>query len=120
MNTIHASYQSARAAGWPLERVLFTLAGTVIVGSVVLAHLASPWFGALTLFVGLNQLMYAAIGMCPLSVVLARALRLPSVLYTQGATPSAPRSRSTTGAAGCPAGGGRSGRVPSGPCAPPS
>ena len=81
MNTIRASYQSARAAGWPLERVLLAVAGTVIVGSVVLAHLTSPWFGALTLFVGFNQLMYAAIGMCPVSLLLARTLGLRSVLY---------------------------------------
>jgi len=40
---------------WPLERVLFALAGTVTLASVVLAAAVSPWFLLLTAFVGVNQ-----------------------------------------------------------------
>lgn len=58
---------------WPLERVLFLLAGTVTVASVVLAALVSPWFLLLTAFVGLNQWAYVAFGACPSSLVLERA-----------------------------------------------
>jgi hypothetical protein len=81
MNTIRATYRCARAAGWPLERALFALAGTVIVTSVTLAQVASPWFSALTLVVGLNQWLYAAVGTCPASFMLSRALHLRSALY---------------------------------------
>jgi len=39
------------AGRWPLERVLFLLAGTVTFMSAVLAALVSPWFLLLTAFV---------------------------------------------------------------------
>ena len=39
---------------WPLERVLFALAGTVVLLSVALVALVSPWFLLLTAFVGIN------------------------------------------------------------------
>ena len=59
--------------GWPLERVLFTMAGGVVLVSLVLAVLVSPWFLLLTAFVGLNQWAYVAFGACPSSLLLARA-----------------------------------------------
>jgi hypothetical protein len=40
---------------WPLERVLFALAGSVTLLSAGLAALISPWFLVLTAFVGVNQ-----------------------------------------------------------------
>ena len=59
---------------WPLERVLFTLAGTMTVTSAVLAALVSPWFLLLTAFVGLSQWLYVGTGACPASLVLERVL----------------------------------------------
>jgi hypothetical protein len=61
---------------WPLERALFLLAGTVTLASAALAALVSPWFLLLTVFVGVNQWLYVAVGACPASVVLTRALGL--------------------------------------------
>ena len=61
------------ALRWPLERVLFLLAGTVTLASAVLAALVSPWFLLLTAFGGLNQWAYVAFGACPSSLVLERA-----------------------------------------------
>ena len=58
--------------GWPLERVLFALAGTVTLLSAALAALASPWFLLLTAFVGVNQWLYVAVGACPASLLLTR------------------------------------------------
>lgn len=55
-----------------LERVLFALAGTVTLVSVALGALLTPWLLLLALFVGLNQVLYAAVGGCPASVVLRR------------------------------------------------
>jgi hypothetical protein len=57
---------------WPLERVLFALAGTMTLLSVGLALLVSPWFLLLTAFVGLNQWLYVLVGACPASLILAR------------------------------------------------
>ena len=45
---------------WPLERVLFALAGTITLLSAVLAAVVSPWFLLLTAFVGVNQWLYVA------------------------------------------------------------
>jgi hypothetical protein len=59
---------------WPLERVLFALAGTMTLLSVLLAALVSPWFLLLTAFVGVNQWLFVVIGGCPASVVLQRVV----------------------------------------------
>ena len=57
---------------WPLERVLFALAGSMTLASVLLAVLVSPWFLLLTAFVGINQWLYVVAGGCPASLVLER------------------------------------------------
>lgn len=68
---------------WPLERVLFALAGTVVLISVALVALVSPWFLVLTAFVGVNLWLYVLVGACPASYVLRRALHLDSVVYPE-------------------------------------
>jgi hypothetical protein len=57
---------------WPLERVLFLMAGTMTGLSALLAVLVSPWFLLLTGFVALNQLAFVAFGNCPSSLLLRR------------------------------------------------
>jgi hypothetical protein len=69
-----ATRQSTR---WPIERILFALAGTVVLVSAVLAAVISPWFLVLTALVGVNQWMFVAFGMCPASLVL-RKLGVPA------------------------------------------
>lgn len=64
--------------GWPLERALFALAGTVTLLSAGLAALISPWFLLLTAFVGVNQWLFVAVGDCPASLILRRAFGLRS------------------------------------------
>ena len=63
---------ASAASRWPLERVLFALAGTMTLVSALLAALVSPWFLVLTAFVGINQWMYVTLRGCPASVVLQR------------------------------------------------
>ena len=58
--------------GWPLERVLFALAGSLTLASVLLGAFVSPWFLLLAAFVGLNQWLFVAAGSCPAAVVLER------------------------------------------------
>jgi hypothetical protein len=67
----------AGRGGWPLERVLFALAGSV----TLLSALMAPWFLLLAAFVGVNQGLYVLVGACPASFVLGRLLGLRSVLY---------------------------------------
>jgi hypothetical protein len=66
---------------WPLERVLFALAGTITLLSAALAAVVSPWFLLLTAFVGVNQWLYVLVGACPASLVLRRACHLRSAVY---------------------------------------
>jgi hypothetical protein len=73
---------------WPLERVLFALAGTVTLLSVALIALASPWFLLLTAFVGVNQWLYVLFGACPASLILSRLFSLRSVLYSRSGVSS--------------------------------
>jgi hypothetical protein len=62
------------AMRWPLERVLFALAGTMTLLSAILAALVSPWFLVLTVFVGLNQWAFVSLGGCPASLFLERVV----------------------------------------------
>jgi hypothetical protein len=73
----------ARDSFWPLERVLFALAGTMTLLSVALAALVSPWFLLLTAFVGVNQWLYVVVHACPASIAIKRALGLRSAIYDQ-------------------------------------
>lgn len=76
-----SAFDSRRRTRWPLERVLFALAGTVTLLSVALVALVSPWFLLLTAFAGINQWLYVTVGACPASLILGRACSLRSVVY---------------------------------------
>ncbi len=58
--------------GWPLERVLFAMAGSVSLAGGLLALLASPWFALLPILAGLNQWLFVTAGACPASLILTR------------------------------------------------
>ncbi len=65
------SYTNSTWRGsWPLERVLFAIAGSVVLTGSLLAALVSPWFLLLTGFAAINQLLYASFGFCGASLIL--------------------------------------------------
>lgn len=70
MNAVSAT--GNQGSSWPLERVLFAMAGTVTLVSALLSALLSPWFLLLTAFVGVNQWLYVTLRGCPASMVLKR------------------------------------------------
>jgi hypothetical protein len=76
-----AREETAGDSRWPLERVLFALAGSVALLSAALAAFISPWFVLLTAFVGVNQWLYVLLGACPASLILGRLFSLRSGLY---------------------------------------
>jgi hypothetical protein len=55
-----------------IDRVVFAFAGSVVLLSLALGLTVSPWFFALTGFVGLNMLQAAFTGFCPLAMMLKR------------------------------------------------
>lgn len=71
-------------ARWPLERVLFAMAGSVGLLSALLSAVVSPWFLLLTAFVGVNQWLYVGLKACPASLALKHACGLRSSLYPSG------------------------------------
>ncbi len=70
-----------KSTGWPLERVLFAMAGTVSLVAVALSALVSPWFLILVAFVAVNQWLYVLFGACGASLLLSRVFGLRSTLY---------------------------------------
>jgi hypothetical protein len=75
------SAQSQAASRWPLERVLFAVAGAMILVAAALSALVSTWFLLLAVLVGVNQWFYAIFGACPASIALRRGCRLRSAIY---------------------------------------
>ena len=55
-----------------LDRAVLTLAGTMILVSVLLTALVSLWWLALAAFVGLNLLQSSITGFCPAASVFRR------------------------------------------------
>jgi hypothetical protein len=76
--------RSRNSIHWPLERILFALAGSMTLLSAGLVALVSPWFLLLTALVGVNQWLFVIFGACPASLLLRRLFSLPSVIYPQG------------------------------------
>jgi hypothetical protein len=64
---------------WPTHRLLFALAGAVALSSAVLAALVSPWWLLLTAVAGANQLLFAGVGWCPVSLAVDAARGAGSV-----------------------------------------
>jgi len=75
-----------KTRGWPLERALFALAGTVVLTSAALTALVSPWFLLLTAFVGVNQWLYVVVGGCHASLLLSRLFGLRAAAHIPPAT----------------------------------
>jgi hypothetical protein len=75
------SDQPQSTSRWPLERVLFALAGTMTLVAAALGAFVSKWFLLLAALVGVNQWLYVLFGACPASIVLRRTCRLRSAIY---------------------------------------
>jgi hypothetical protein len=80
---------------WPLERVLFALAGTITLLSAALAVAVSKRFLLLTALVGVNQWLHVLVGACPASVILRRACHLRSAIYAEPDRVQAPTNEVT-------------------------
>ncbi len=63
---------ATRPTRWPLERILFAMAGSVTLLSALLSAVVSPWFLLLAAFVGVNQWAFVLLHGCPASLILKR------------------------------------------------
>ncbi|TVQ38997.1 MAG: DUF2892 domain-containing protein [Geminicoccaceae bacterium] len=64
-----------------IDRVVMAFAGCVVLASVALGLLVSPWWFALAGFVGANLLQAAFTGFCPLAIVLKRLGFAPGAAF---------------------------------------
>jgi hypothetical protein len=55
-----------------VENAVMAFAGLMVMASVALAWLVSPWFLLLTAFVGANLFQTAFTGFCPAAIVLKK------------------------------------------------
>ena len=54
------------------ENLIRVMAGSMILTSVALAHIVSPWWLLMTCFVGVNLIQSAITGFCPAESVFKR------------------------------------------------
>lgn len=64
-----------------IERIIFAFAGTVILTSLALSQLHSPYWLWLTAFVGANMLQAAFTHFCPLAIFLGKLGRKPGPAF---------------------------------------
>ncbi len=55
---------------WYLERIIWFIAGTVVSVGILLGLLVHTYWFALPLLAGINMLIYAFTGFCPVAVIL--------------------------------------------------
>ena len=55
-----------------LDRIMFAFAGTMVLISVILTQLVSPYFMWFTVFIGANLLQSAFTGFCPAAKIFAK------------------------------------------------
>lgn len=55
-----------------VDRIVFAIAGTLVLVSAALAAFVSIWWLLLSAFVGANMLQAAFTGFCPLAAILAK------------------------------------------------
>ena len=60
-----------------LDRAVLAFAGPVVLASVALGWLVSPWFLLLTAFAGANMIQAALTGFCPAALIF-KTLGLPA------------------------------------------
>ncbi len=64
-----------------IDRTVLAFAGTMVLLSLALGLLVSPWWFLLTGFVGLNLFQSAFTGFCPLATVLKKMGRPPGAAF---------------------------------------
>ncbi|MDA8169543.1 MAG: DUF2892 domain-containing protein [Nitrospiraceae bacterium] len=57
---------------WYLERILYLAAGIIVLLSLALSVLFSPYWLMLTAFVGINLVIFAATGFCMMANILLK------------------------------------------------
>lgn len=65
-----------------IDRVVLAFAGTMIIASLLLSVLLTPWFLILAALVGLNMLQAAFTQFCPLALLLKKLGFAPGAAFS--------------------------------------
>jgi hypothetical protein len=65
-----------------IDRIVLAFAGTLIILSLTLAYLVSPYWLILAGFVGINLLQSSLTGFCPLAIILKKLGFAPGCAFT--------------------------------------
>jgi hypothetical protein len=65
-----------------IDRMVLAFAGAMILLSLALSYLLTPWWLLLATFVGLNMLQAAFTGFCPLAMLLKKFGAKPGVAFS--------------------------------------
>jgi Inner membrane protein YgaP-like, transmembrane domain len=65
-----------------IDRIVLAFAGALVLLSLALGLLLSPWWFLLTGFVGVNLFQSAFTGFCPLAIVLKKLGRPPGPAFS--------------------------------------
>ena len=57
----------------PIDRIVFAVAGSMVLAGLALGYFVNPYWLLLSAFVGLNLLQSAFTGFCPLAKLLGKA-----------------------------------------------
>jgi hypothetical protein len=60
-----------------IDRAVFAFAGTMVLGSLALSQLHSPYWLYLTAFAGLNMIQAAFTGFCPAAMIFKKIGLMP-------------------------------------------
>ena len=64
-----------------IDRIVLAFAGTLVLASLGLSLLVSPWWLLLAAFVGLNLFQAAFTGFCPLAIILKKLGVAPGAAF---------------------------------------
>lgn len=70
------------ARNMTIDRIVLAFAGAMVLVSLLLSYLVSPWWMLLAAFVGLNMLQAAFTGFCPLAMVLKKLGARPGAAFS--------------------------------------
>ncbi len=74
----------ARTDKWYLERMIWLIAGTVVLGGTLLGIFVHKYWFAFPILAGFNMLVFAFTGFCPMAVFLNKVFHVKGMCGREG------------------------------------
>ncbi len=66
---------------WYLERIIWLIAGIVVLGGITLGILVNPYWFALPMLAGFNMIIFAFTGYCPMAIILNKYFHIEPLAH---------------------------------------